>query len=271
MKTIQSIFSAVLLLMLSACAQTSGVGVSGNETASGNPALMPFDDKLEALSPAYTGQVCGDIVGDVKKLRLIKDEFESTADYQSRVGQMANAGLRGQLRLSDTLAFVVPRNVLEFNYDADKAQMSGSFDIGDYSQLSSAKTEILSSRTLNQMYEGASKGRTRSASGIEVYVDLFQYRVCALNIANTRAWQRVRPEFNITADEARLAKSRLRILYVGHLVPQFIQSYLHVRSPSASRMTEGTYAGNALVFQLEQIWVFDQGTGRVYQKIKPSN
>ncbi|MBC3917622.1 hypothetical protein H8L32_09075 [Undibacterium sp. CY18W] len=279
MTTSQRIFSIAALLTLSACAQASGPGdptadpefIIGLNAARGPRALTALDDKLEALIPAYTGHVCADIVADVKKLRLNKDEFESTADYQSRIGQLANAGLHGQLRLSDTLAFVHHNSLYGVKYDADKSQMSGSVGIRDSNQWNSEKTQLLRSKVLDQTYGGKSKGQARTESGISVNVDRLSYQVCALNIANSNSWQQTNFDFNIPAAEARLDKGRLKALFVGHLVPQFIQNYDLVVSPSVKAMWQTTYTGNALVFQLEQIWIYNQVTGRVYKKIKPSN
>ncbi|PXX38523.1 hypothetical protein DFR42_11235 [Undibacterium pigrum] len=238
-------------------------------------ALTALDDKLDALHPSYTGHLCAEIAADVKKLRLSKDEFESSSDYQSRIAQMNNPVLHGQLRLSDTLAFVHHIRPSDVNYDADKSQMTGSFLFAGDQQLSSDKTQLLRSKILEETNTGISKGQARTESGISVHVTRYAYRVCALNIANTRSWQRNKHDyrdkfsFNIPADEARLAKGRLKTLFVGRLVPQFIQNYDGVISPTVGSMSESTYTGSALVFQLEQIWIYNQVTGRIYQKIMP--
>lgn len=283
MKTAHRIFSISTLLMLSACAQTYRPGdpttdpefILGLNAARAPRALTALDDKLDTLNPSYTGHLCTEIAADVKKLRLSKDEFESSSDYQSRIAQMNNPVLHGQLRLSDTLAFVHHIRPSDVNYDADKTQMTGSFEFGSGQRLSSDKTQLLRSKILEETTIGISKGQARTESGISVHVTRFAHRVCALNIANTRSWQRNKYDyrdkfsFNIPAEEARLAKGRLKTLFVGHLVPQFIQDYDGVISPTVQSMSETTYTGSALVFQLEQIWIYNQVTGRIYQKIKP--
>lgn len=83
----------------------------------------PFDLTATKLPPGYTGT---DLYGlarafDARKQKLVKDEFETTAQHQERVRVEESKPLYGSLTRDSLMAVVVP---VSASYDADSETMT---------------------------------------------------------------------------------------------------------------------------------------------------
>lgn len=83
----------------------------------------PFDLTATKLPPGYTGTDLGGLARafDARKQKLVKDEFETTAQHQERVRIEEAKPLYGSLTRESLLAVVIP---VSASYDADSETMT---------------------------------------------------------------------------------------------------------------------------------------------------
>lgn len=90
-----------------------------------NPATNPVKPNIgaDSLPPNFAGQDAKTLftqLSDLKR-RLMKSEFETTAEYEKRVAQEKQKPLLGNLTIRDTFSLVVSN--VEASYDADSQKM----------------------------------------------------------------------------------------------------------------------------------------------------
>ena len=88
----------------------------------------PFDPASTKLPPNYAGTDLRALLSalEARRARLVKDEFETTAQHQERVRAEESKPLHGSLKLDSLLAAVIPATSI---YDADAELMKITADL----------------------------------------------------------------------------------------------------------------------------------------------
>lgn len=85
--------------------------------------IVPFDPSVRQLPPRYRGTDLGGLAAAIRarEQKLVKDEFETTAQFRERTEAERAKPLHGTLRANSLLAAVLP---VDASYDADRAVMT---------------------------------------------------------------------------------------------------------------------------------------------------
>jgi len=234
-------------------------------------ALAPLEAWTEELGPAYRGHQCKSIAKKLHSFKVAKGEFETTAAHAERIAGLSRETLVGTTLVGDTLAFVDEYGFLSTDYDADRGTLRVRGAWGFKQQRigeSFFVADLLdSTRRSSRSYAGA------NAYGRTVQVTSTTYSACGLlfkNIplklleANVR---QLDESLELPAEEARRAKQNIKRVYVGKLAPPYLSDYFDFTRPSIKDRQEQDWDGDNLTIELQQVWLINQQTGRVYKKI----
>ena len=171
----------------------------------------------------------------------------------------------------DTLGFVDEYGFLSTDYDADpgtlRVQGAWGFKQQRIGESFFVADLLDSTRRSSRSYAGA------NAYGRTVQVTSTTYSACGLlfkNIplklleANVR---QLDESLELPAEEARRAKQNIKRVYVGKLAPPYLSDYVDFTRPSIKDRQEQDWDGDNLTIELQQVWLINQKTGRVYKKI----
>jgi hypothetical protein len=148
-----------------------------------------IDTNVAQLPPNYHGNdIKALTVEVVKKQRLVKDEFETTAQFQERVENEKKKKIVGELAFNSTFAFE-DNGFIPFKYDADNKRMSVSENLGSRLYFSNVCQNVTGNS------------------------------VNFLILKNDRLVTDYKFDWsiNIAVEEAKILKSNLRILYLVKL------------------------------------------------------
>lgn len=166
---------------------------------------------------------------------IVKDEFETTAQFKERLEKEQKKPLLGSIELGDFLFFEVDGS---FKYDADEEEMSVSFEIPNWDDIQSPKCD--------------EDDATYRSSGVKVS---FGERL-PIDL-NKKTWTF---SFPIKLSEARSLKPSLRLLLVARLRNSFGPAF-------ASESNRYPYESYRVInLQLEGFWIFNVKNGAIITK-----
>lgn len=232
----------------------------------------PVDIEQDSLGKNYKGHSCVAVARSLKSLNPRKGEFETSSDFSVRMTPILNTVIYGKFTGASVLGFIPPNDTaLHSSYNADTATMKFSIHaVGaslPHDDGFSTKSAIVHRvKTAQSSYIAA------NGYGNKVRVSKANFDVCAIAITKLSPLLRISSdpisgEFDMPVDEARSSKGNLSALYVGKLDLPFIQKYSEHLEPTIDNPYEYVYTGDAIGFRLDQIWIFNAKTGKIYHKI----
>ncbi|MDR3707160.1 MAG: hypothetical protein P4L33_02585 [Capsulimonadaceae bacterium] len=261
---------------------------------------VPFDTTAPRLPAGFAGADIQAIWSAATKLSPIKDEFETTEEFNQRVAGFAHAKVADNLSVSDCLSFRVISEKVSSTYDADSHILTVSIrpysfslhnansieqylrEIGvsltehDFSYYSTDAYFIgclLSSidggtYTAQNAYGTQFTVRRQNYSSYELYIkNIANYHVAPTDGTLTVA------SIPLSADDARIAKPDISVLALCHFSTyksDYCNENNFIRRPTANDPIEYTLKLYVLHTVIDAFWVYNKSTGDVYSRLIPS-
>jgi hypothetical protein len=256
------------------------------------PDITSFDIQVDKLAPGFTGHNIKAIFKDLvtKKDKAVKGEFETTAEFEARLQRETQVPILGRLDRNGYFAFVINNSSGETFYDADSQVMTIAIALGSGSESiykdSNKKALASHVEVKSEKYEGSNAygAKATVTRNLGEYYDVaFQnysrFGVSRYIDSRTRSEGYTEDAFakdviivRIPMDVAlaREVKSRLKILAIVNLVEPYTYEGSFYEKPTISRPDEYVIQYHFLNTELLQLWIFDESTGRIFAKQKPS-
>jgi TonB family protein len=255
----------------------------------------PFDASVEKLPPNYIGHSLAALMQILPKWQRAarKSEFETTADYQSRLNKEKGKPLAGAIRFNSLLAFTVVRNdeeQLTADYDADLGVMTvtlklrqeyagGSYDNPYYrlgwGESSRKMGSYVGRNAFNravrvQVYRNEDYLIGMAALDLEAFPELRSRNELYTRSKIYDREKSVNIAINMGANEARTVKPNLRALVIGRLADDPFYYNYGRDTPEIDDpydRYEHTYMAKIVP---QELWIYDFASGIVYTRITPS-
>ncbi len=207
---------------------------------------------------------------------MIKDEFESTEAFNARIAKLRSGKLTGSLTYNDQLAFnFLPHSDgFEISYDADAKELN--FTVSwERPRLDTDFTFLALTWSDESRKVGSYVGQNAFNSKVPVSVyNNFDFYLATeewclknfLNFSNYIGKRIIAGRIQIPANLARSAKPNARLLVVGRLAPKFILSSIHRSAATLDYPRDEITTSFGINLIVEEIWVYDFPTGRVWKK-----
>lgn len=233
----------------------------------------PFDTSLQKLPAAFKGNDCVKIAARARVIAPPKGKFESSAEFTDRMEAARSQSLLAGMSASDTIAFVPQNSFPQLKYDADK----GVAKFEHYTQLASFRpnpkypTDKVTVRQFPLILKHVERKKTlrSNAFGATVRVEETKVDGCGLvaNNLTAKGGSFFSNEVPLSSSEARELDGNVGVLYVGKLMPPYVDDLSSFKEATAESPTEIWWTGDALMFELAEIWYYDKRTGAVAAKV----
>lgn len=247
-----------------------GAALSGhaqNKTTKNIFAADPFDTTVNNLPIGYKGHDCKSISSALKKFKLKKDEFETTADFESRMIAVSENKISSKLAAGDLLAFKRGGyQDVTVKYSADDRILSIEAKPMTYSAFVAGRQLTWDNVNVSRK---ESFYRASNAYGATVTVTKTDLNTCSLAFSNinTGLFGTIDVVIKDASPElAKRAKSGVSYFYIGMLERPFISNIYESSPPKIDYPFETNWRGDALVFKLLSTWVVENKTGEVLGK-----
>lgn len=229
----------------------------------------PFDVGSSEITPGFRGNSCPIVAAAVKRLSTKKDEFETSDAYGERLASLQTSELAAGLKVGDTMAFKRRDISNQLKYVADTGQMMVELSFGFLTYIPTARPidAFVKTDIINLSTKSTREYRGSNAFGASVLVRSTQYEACAVAFKNLPAKPGATAIFaDMTPDEARASKGHLAVLYVGKLTAPLLADFDHYSGPTINSPSEVGWSGDALIFNLDQMILYDDQTGKIYKR-----
>ena len=219
-----------------------------------------FDAKRETLGPHFAGHNIVAIAYALEHSPYLKDksQFESTAAYQARLAKFTEHTIAGGLMPSGELGFVLrDKDLSDGGYSFTYAADEGVASLSITSPIQAAETR----QHLRDYVAG-------NAFNAKVRVSEWVHDLYILESSKNGI---VHVNMKMSPAEARSLKESGRLLVVCHLIAPWILSDSSYMEPTIDSPVELTVRKHVLQVEIDQVWVFDQRTGRIIQKRESSD
>lgn len=230
-------------------------------------AQTAFDETLETLPAGFAGHSLLEITKALKPPAR-KGEFETTEQYASRLNAWRAAPYLGSLTPESRLAIVIsstmaPRS-LESEYDADGEA---------YTVTMKFETEYLpnvegKARWLSTFFHAQNLGTRPAMTRMGVPFRVTSYKANYTGLVVDPLLADITAKLSIPRDEAPRLKGRIRALAIGALEEPYDLFSTTRTTASLSEPKEVASIYFGLFLALEQVWFYDESTGRVLLKLK---
>ena len=223
----------------------------------------PFDLSVEKLNSSYQGHDLYAVAIALTKAP-IKGEFETTAEYESRLNVWNDKPIVGSVKPSENIAIRDNFFNLEKKYDADSGVMSFYFDSAQHSAEDISTPYITTDsrrKTLPPVVGETAMGikfKYERKSFIE-----FGAKLTNLALSSKMYELKVPPE---------VAKDNILwfVIYVGNPVSPYLFSVDDYHTPSLSERYEQYIKSRGVLLNVKEIWVCDYD-GIILSKINLEN
>ncbi len=221
----------------------------------------PFDTNLSDLPVNYRGN---DFVALHQALlrRPIKETYETTADFESRKATWRGKPLVGSFSLENSFAASIPIGMFERKYDADAELFTihlkpdSDIDAGD-----SNNPFVSLSRSVKNF--SAMSGQT--AMGVKFSYSRSSFEDFGLKFynsnVNSHEWK-----FPVAREIAK-SSDLWSVLFVCNLVEPWTFSVGSHHAPRLDARYEILGISNGVAVRVQQVWLFQPTTGKVYGKL----
>jgi hypothetical protein len=232
-------------------------------------ATSPVDQAAETLGSNYAGHSCRALATALLAIKPLKDEYETTAAFNERIAAMSSKSLLGNTTMSDSIGFIPAESYVGSKYNAD----AGALEISGRDR----STNVMAGKSLQQALvidsELMSEKRysASNAYGKQVEVLKTEHNVCAIAATSIPSFEdpiKFQASVAMSPEDAQAAKGNIETLYVGKLTAPYWGKYFHATTPKIAVPFEDYSTGDALFMNVNEVWLFNKVTGRIYQKIK---
>lgn len=252
------------------------------------PAITPFDTSTEALPPNYQGLNI-EVVFRRLSLRsgtLAKGEFETSEQHRQRLKRQESTPIVGPLTLNDVMTFSIDRNDIESDYDADRQSLQVAITVGYVQSRADLKDYRSFTAKSDNINEGSYIGT--NAFGTKVRVTSRKTVTYGLAYGNPREFAiskylgRHEKSLGVSDRDSLLidikmdtvtaikAKPNLRALVVTKLISPYTSNATYYESPTFANPVSYYETYHYLIAHLEELWLYDITSGRIYAKVKPN-
>lgn len=227
---------------------------------------FPIDKSIERLPLEFAAQDPQQIYNALVEKFGPKREFESTPQYQERLQSEKDKPLFGDIRANGLFVSEVDHSKdnavgkAEMVYDADRQVL----------QVTAWLSLVLSNPSSFGNPNGKQAIRVRNI----VQPDINSYSLIFNNSKNFGIKQdknstKIKFDVPMGVDEAKEAKSSLKILLLYQLVEPFTQEWKGIEFPQIFKNQAPRPTDRYLNVNVEEIWFYNSETGKIYHKIKP--
>ncbi len=218
-----------------------------------------FDINMTSLPPNYKGDYSWEFDSKINKLKSEKnkDEFETTAQYEQRKAAMKPNGLIALQAYGSRFS----GENLKLSYDADKAVLKATIVPTAYEDGRDRFRDVKNENAGKKIcFTIASSDGSRLDRGTSLF-----YLAAVENLSSFN-FQDNKLIIPFEAQEAKKTMDDIKLLLVGRptdpLTSQVSQDYGELGSQHYFRYTH---------LKLEEIWLYNQATGKIYAKLKPNS
>lgn len=222
----------------------------------------------------FRGYSCTEIVKGLKSINTKKDDFESKQAFEERLLNESTKRLSGAITAADPMVFVYDKKFSDLKYDAETQSFKGRSYFGKSGMLSAGdgifdavrqETVSSSSRT----YTGT------NGFGARIKVEETVTNVCGLifkPVSKASSYSSLRVEYNIPMEpeKARRTADSIKIAFAGALSIPYLGTYAQFFEPTINDPHDIKVTGDAVVMRLDEVLVFDERTGEIFARIKPT-
>ncbi len=236
-------------------------------------AQTPIAGDAESLPANFKGYQCSSITKSLSALNLKKDEFESQQQFDQRTAASGAIALTGSITSADPMAFVSQHSF--FQYDAERQAFTSTVYFGRYGTINDANAGLFPAEPVETISQIDKQYEASNAYGAKAIVDSTSRQVCGVVLSTairTKSWDSIqlKIDFPMPSDEARTAKGDLKIVLLGAIIPPYIGAFYTSTQATISSPSAYTASGDAVVMRFDEAWVFNQRTGKIYAKVRPT-
>lgn len=226
------------------------------------------------LPQNFRGYSCTAIVKGLKSINTKKDDFESKQAFEERLLNESTKRLSGEITAADPMVFVYEKKFSDLKYDAETQSFKGRSYFGKSGMLSAGdgifdavRQETISSSS--RTYTGT------NSFGARIKVEETVANVCGLifkPVNKTSSYSSLRVEYNIPMEpeKARRTADSIKIAFAGALSIPYLGTYAQFFEPTINDPHDIKMTGDAVVMRLDEVLVFDERTGEIFARIKPT-
>lgn len=222
-----------------------------------------------------------------------KGEFETTADYEKRINNLAAIKFAPNLTAESQLVFVyrkkspysTPKGIFS-TYDADKQELEVNISTHEITVYKRNGKSILDIEKLifnaiaGNEYKFEDKGEYKgsNAYGVTKTVSKSQFTYYSLAVKNISEFatlnsylpfDSIKYQIPATPDKAKSLKENLSVLYVTRLLPPYFDIEGNTITPTFNSPQEIKQMDFVLIVELSEMIVFDGKTGEIFLKVTP--
>lgn len=231
-----------------------------------------------SIPKSYLGNDFSDIFNRFLVLFKPKDEFETTLDYQKRIEEGSKQTILGNITPNSQLGFINKFEESDLKYDADTQILAINLDIESIKNLKGIKTQKTDIQEIRK-YEA------QNGFGAKVIVTeakMTKYAVAFNNIREFKSYlqnsdpnlstylqnNNLRFFINLSPDKAREAKSNLLYLLIFTPTNPYVGVNFEKLQPKFDFPYDASITTRYLQGKLSEIWLFNDVTGEIYQKVR---
>jgi hypothetical protein len=264
----------VIAVMLAGWGYGSGLRgqASFHKGTTAGSAGQTLDLSVEKLPPHFEGQSIPLIWQSLLHLNLRKSDYETEAQYQSRIERLGATKIVGNVPLNGMIAMVIvcdyPDPDLQCDqYDAEQQVMSVESPIDEY---------FLVREDAGPRRPGGIAQNGFGARFSMVKQDMTRYFVSA-GVPKWYAAQTMdalRPQINrrvelsMAPEEAQRARGHIREILIGRVTAPFlVESEQSIEAAKPSYPIETRITLHTFHMEIDQVWFFNFITGTIYRKL----
>lgn len=234
----------------------------GQKSVRSTVPVARVDRKTEHLPPRFNGMSFADIAAAyiARNKESEKREFETRDEQQARIEIIDADVVRRFGPRSDTTFASIP----ELSYDADNEE----FELRQ--ELLGDRVQVASVRRKFKDYVG------QNAFGVKKHIEAFAVLRFYLVLSNfdklpTQPYKsELLLHVPVPREQAPMAKKNMQMLYVGEIVSPFAEVKFREETPTIDDPTHDLVGEMKVWFHLEEIWLYDYPTGRIWHKWSPA-
>jgi hypothetical protein len=237
--------------------------------------LMPFDPKVQTLTPHYAGADLEQLWALLNKQSSVdtKGEFETQSQYQSRLESLQNSPIAPHFRRTDLLAVVLPLEPAKYDADKQELPIYLPYSINSFSNQGATLWQWSRHYTRGPGYVGS------NSFGASVNVDIAQsidYNI----IASLPAWldKRSYSQFDtayqrsrdlrqvilkLNPQVAQRIKPTLKALVIGTLLTPSTDEDTRHDGPTIDSPIDFKDVSRNVHLLITEFWIFNDSTGEV--------
>ncbi len=255
-----------VLIVLLFFIPASGLAQSTKVKEVSKPLTNSFDSSIGKLPSNFVGNTPEQIFLAINKMptkqkeSLVKDEFETTETFQKRVEEEN----KKKSELNSFLPqkqFVFVLNYQFSEYDADNQKMN----------IKTAFTTVNNSvKALVKNISESSYYNASNSFGVTVKVNKYLTTAYSIEFEGNNFSQLLPVTAQIAMDipTAKLAKPNVRTLVIFEIVEPYQKNEITSTTPTLTSPIESITVFHTIIAKIQEVWFFDQSTGKIYFKQK---